>query len=207
MSTAATEAAQATALLLIARFISYQLSIRQVEDFGTCIESKGQGKGLRFKIELYIRLYIKKGAKETNKAKRSEAGQKGAKPNTKAYPSKPQRPRPRWPCRGCAVRGSFPRVWACARAAADGNGCVSSSLPRPKPSRPTSFTHASKSPPNPNGRGDSGRRVVGVRCAALFLVRPRVRPLLPIAVVEFSRAYLGRSRAARPPCCSSQKAH
>ena len=176
-----------------------------MEDLDTYIESKGQGKRLQFKMALFTRQYIKKGAKETSKAKRSEAGQKRSKAEHKGLPLQT-------PAAAAAVS------WVCGTQLF--SSCVSMcacccrwkwlcflELIRPKPSRLTSLTHASKSSPNPDGRGDSGRRVVGVRCAALFLVRPRVRPLLPIAVVEFSRAYLGRSRAARPPCCSSQKAH
>ena len=52
-------------------------------------------------------------------------------------------------------------------------------------------------PPNPSGRGRGGR-VVGVRYAALFLVCGHVRVLLPMEMVVFPQAYLGRSRAARP---------
>jgi hypothetical protein len=145
-------------------------------------------------MALFTRQYIKKGAKETSKAKRSEAGQKRSKAEHKGLPLQT-------PAAAAAVS------WVCGTQLF--SSCVSMcacccrwkwlcflELIRPKPSRPTSFTHASKSPPNPNGRGDSGRRVVGVRCAALFLVCEHVRVLLPMEMVVLSRAY---SAEAEPP--------
>ena len=178
-----------------------------MEDLDTYIESKGQGKRLQFKMALFTRQYIKKGAKETSKAKRSEAGQKRSKAEHKGLPLQT-------PAAAAAVS------WVCGTQLF--SSCVSMcacccrwkwlcflELIRPKPIRLTSLTHASKSSPNPDGRGDSGRRVVGARCAVRGSF-PRVCAcaLAPSDSGGGGFSSLPRLKPSRrTPCWSSQKAH